>query len=106
MTLLLSEKVSVSPLKKPLIETWALTSSVLSESLAAAEVSNATGVLFSDAGLLTLSVKVGLVGVIASVGALSSEKPFGAGSTGWLLLLVKVGMFSNSVGVPPDRLPT
>ncbi len=92
--LLLLEKVSVSPAKKPPMLTVALTSASLSGSVAVAPESSPTGVLCDDAGLSELSVNVGLVGVIDSVGCWSSETSSGtsAPSAG------KVGEVRNAVG--------
>ena len=79
--LLLLLKVSVSPVKRPLMLTAAESRFVLSKSPAVALESTATGVLCSDAGLVALSVKVAFAtGVSASVGALSIDIPPGAGS--------------------------
>src|SRR5258708_7234991 len=95
--LLLLEKVSVSPAKKPPTVTAAPASSKLSGSLAVSLERRTTGVLFNEAGLLTLSVKVGLlVGVIDSVGCWSTQSSSGSAP------LVNV---RNCVGAPPLRLP-
>src|SRR6266850_4889856 len=94
------EKLSTSPAKKPPMLTVALARLVLSGSLAVAPLMTPTGVLLDDAGLLTLSVKVGLVGVIVRLGALSSAMPNGVAMplTGTLIC-------RNADGAPPLRLP-
>src|SRR5262249_25464109 len=99
--LLLLVKVRMSPAKKPPMLTVAVTSSVLSESLALAPVRSETGVLLLAAGLLVLSVKVAAAtGVIVRFGALSRLKPSAARG-----VTVLVAIDENNVGAPPIRLP-
>src|SRR5215472_2654089 len=71
--LLLLLKVSVSPVKKPLMLTVAKAKLVLSVSLAVALKSSDTGVLNDEAGLSVLSEKVAFAtGAIDSVGSSSN----------------------------------
>src|SRR5437588_9939562 len=90
--------LSTSPVNKPPRLTVALNSWAVS-SLTVAEGMTEAGVLFVEAGLLALSVKVGFAGVTLSVGALSNAKPSGDIAT------VLGAIEANSVGAPPARLP-
>ena len=67
--------LSWSPTKKLPMLTVALNTLVLSVSVAVSPLMAETGVLFDEAGLLVLSVKVLFVGVIDRLGALSNAKP-------------------------------
>src|SRR4051812_19850020 len=85
--------LSWSPAKKPPTLTVALNTLVSSVSVAVAPEITETGVLFADAGLLVLSVKVPLTDVTVRLGALSKSNPSAAIGVAVLTVIAE-----NSVG--------